>query len=182
MSFPSIGQSNVKDFYYQLPEYSDAYSAGMVASRMIDGLGFRYYWGALDLREEDLIYRPSKTARSLEETLDHILNLAAIINTTSRRETFAGLEIKELSYQEKRALTLEYLQSARELLQNMDDQEIGSLRVKIGASTDLPFWNLINGPIADAINHVGQIITFRRTNGNPINPNINVLKGTVNEE
>ncbi|MHC4608217.1 MAG: hypothetical protein ACYTAF_15010 [Planctomycetota bacterium] len=32
---------------------------------------------------------------------------------------------------------------------------------------DLPFWNLINGPISDALTHVGQINALRRQAGKP---------------
>ena len=174
-------QTESKDYYYQLSEYNDAYSAGMVASRIIDGLGFRYYWGTADLNESDLKYRPSEGSRSLDETLDHILVLSAIINSTAKGERFLGISTSDLTYLQKRTRTLQFFQEASQLLQKSTDERLASLRVQIGSNTDLPFWNLINGPIADAINHVGQVITFRRTNGNPINPNISVLLGKVNE-
>ena len=179
LSLSSFAQSNPNDHYYQLSDYTDAYSAGMVASRMIDGLGFRYYWGSVNLRQEDLDYRPSEGARSLEETIDHIANLSAIIRTTVEEKIFTGISITDLSYHEKRKLTLENLKIASVRLQHADDAALIRMRIQFG-NTDLPFWNLLNGPIADAINHVGQIIRFRRSNGNPINPNISVLTGSVN--
>lgn len=174
-------QTNPKDYYYQLTEYTDAYTAGKVASRMIDGLGFRYYWGTADLTENDLNYRPSEGARSLEETLDHILALSAVINSTAKGEIFNGISLENLSYEQKRSMTLDYLQEASALLQKTDDSDMSKLKVQIRNNEPLPFWNLLNGPIADAINHVGQVITFRRTNGNPISPNISVLTGKVIE-
>ena len=36
---------------------------------------------------------------------------------------------------------------------------------------EYPFWSLLNGPIADMIWHVGQVVTFRRSLGNPFNGN-----------
>ena len=30
--------------YYQIPEPSTEYTAGTSASRMVDGLGFRFFW------------------------------------------------------------------------------------------------------------------------------------------
>ena len=30
--------------YYEIPKETNKYTAGSVASRMVDGLGFRYYW------------------------------------------------------------------------------------------------------------------------------------------
>ena len=43
------------------------------------------------------------------------------------------------------------------------------------------FWHIINGPIADAFTHVGQINSFRRLSGNPV-PKANVFTGTPPEE
>ena len=42
-----------------------------------------------------------------------------------------------------------------------------------------PFWNQINGPISDAIWHCGQVISFRRSSGNPYNSNASVFGGKV---
>ena len=57
--------------YYQIPDYPEAYNAATVAARMIDGLGFRYYWATESLREEDLSFQPNEDARTVLETLDH---------------------------------------------------------------------------------------------------------------
>ena len=45
----------------------------------------------------------------------------------------------------------------------------------------VPVWHLFNGPIDDAISHVGQITSFRRSAGNPINPFVNVFMGKTKE-
>jgi hypothetical protein len=47
---------------------------------------------------------------------------------------------------------------------------------------EFPFWNLINGPIADAIWHVGQVVSFRRSSGNPLPQGVNVLTGTKTDQ
>ena len=62
--------------YATLPEYPETYTGGTMAGRMVDALGFRYYWATQDLKEGDLNYKISEDARSTEETLDHILNLS----------------------------------------------------------------------------------------------------------
>jgi len=43
--------------------------------------------------------------------------------------------------------------------------------------SEFPFWNLINGPISDALWHVGQVVSFRRGSGNPLPNGVNVLTG-----
>jgi hypothetical protein len=42
-------------------------------------------------------------------------------------------------------------------------------------------YNLINGPIADATWHTGQVASFRRSSGNPIHSKINQFSGTVSD-
>ena len=69
----TMAQDNEKLPYYELPEYSETYTAGTVAARMIDGLGFRYYWATEGLRDEDLDFKPSEDARTTKETIDHIV-------------------------------------------------------------------------------------------------------------
>ena len=44
-----------------------------------------------------------------------------------------------------------------------------------------PFWHIINGPIADALTHVGQINSFRRLVGNPT-PKAQVFLGIPPED
>lgn len=38
--------------YYEIPEPAESYTTGGVLSRMMDGLGFRYYWATEGLRPE----------------------------------------------------------------------------------------------------------------------------------
>jgi hypothetical protein len=46
---------------------------------------------------------------------------------------------------------------------------------------EFPFWNQLNGPIADALWHCGQVISFRRSSGNPYNSKASVFSGKVRE-
>ena len=72
--------------YYQIPPYPETYTAGTVAARLIDGLGFRYYWATEGLRPEDLQFRPNEAARTTEETLDHIYELSILIVNAPQHE------------------------------------------------------------------------------------------------
>ena len=40
--------------FSKLPKFEESYKASSVAKRVIQGLGFRYYWGTHDLKEKDL--------------------------------------------------------------------------------------------------------------------------------
>ncbi|WP_370086142.1 DinB family protein [Ekhidna sp.] len=178
----AIGQNgNPEDYYYQIPDYPERYTAGATSARIVDGLGFRYYWGTEGLTESDLSYRPSEGARSIEETVDHIVVLTEILYLAVKEETFSGLDLEGLSFEEKRNRTLENIKQASIKLKSSSAEDMEKYDIIFANGTQYPFWNLLNGPIADAINHVGQIISFRRTNDNPYNQNLSVLQGKVKD-
>lgn len=172
----SICKINAQDKlpYYEIPEAPKEYTAATVASRMIDGLGFRYYWATEGLTEKDLEHQPSPSARTTGLTIDHILGLSQVIlNATLEKPN--GDKQPEMTFAEKRKKTLLNLQKASEILKKSKD--ISKYKMIFG-KTEFPFWNAINGPIADAIWHVGQIVSFRRSSGNPFPKGVSVLRGT----
>jgi hypothetical protein len=173
--------------YYEIPAQPDVFTAGNVASRLVDGLGFRYYWATEGLRPEDLSFKPSAEARTSEETLAHIYGLSTIIinSTTNTVNLSDGEKVKEkLPFGEMRKRTLENLKTASDNLRKLNDKQMGELKIIFkrdgGApNAEYPFWNQINGPIADCLWHVGQVVTFRRSTGNPFTEKVSVFSGTV---
>ena len=164
--------------YYEIPAYSETYTAGTVAARQVDGLGFRFYWASQGLTEKDLAYKPNDSVRTTGETVDHIYDMSKIIlNATLKKANSSGEE-DSLTFEEKRKQILINLKTAADILRTSDD--ISQFKIIFG-EREIPFWNNINGPIADSIWHSGQIASFRRTTGNPINPNISHFTGTVKE-
>jgi hypothetical protein len=169
-----------KSYYYQIPDTPTHYSAATVAARMIDGLGFRYYWATEGLTNKDLSYRPSPGARTTLETLEHIHGLTEVLFNTVSKKTTTGAAAKEKqTFTQLREQTLKNIQLASELLKqaNAQPQEMDMLFDRPNGKTRFPFWNLINGPAADALWHVGQVVSFRRASGNPIPEGVNVLTG-----
>ncbi len=169
--------------YYEVPEYPKEYTAGTVSARMVDGLGFRYRWATENLREEDLNYKPSDGARTTMETIDHLLGLSqVIVNATLKRPTDFTKEKAVLSYEEKRNKTLENFKRASQILMEAANLEDFKIQFVSGSGkSEYPFWNNLNGPIADAIWHSGQIASFRRSSGNPISPKVKFLEGKIKE-
>lgn len=168
--------------YAQIPEAPQDYTAGGVVSRMIDGLGFRYFWATEGLRPEDLEYKPSAEARTSEETADHILGLSYVILNSALKKVNATRDEESLSFQEKRARTLQNLEQASKIFRSVDD--LGDYPIIFQgkqSNAEYPFWNQINGPIADAIWHCGQLVTFRRASGNPFNSKVSVFSGKLRE-
>jgi hypothetical protein len=98
------------------------------------------------------------------------------------KEPNVGKKLPEMTFEELRRHTLESLQKASEILKNSKDISQFKIIFKRGeSSSEFPFWNQINGPISDAIWHVGQVITFRRSSGNPYNSKASVFSGKVRE-
>lgn len=143
---------------------------------MIDGLGFRYYWATYELNDANLSFKPSEDGRSLRQTLEHIYELSLIVKFTSKNEHVKpGGDLSKLSFDELRLVTLKNFQKSREHLSNQIP--LDSLQLRFNQDAQFPFWNLINGPISDALWHTGQVVMMRRSAGNPIPSGVNVLTG-----
>lgn len=174
----AMGQDELP--YYEIPDYPESYTDCTVAARMIDGLGFRFYWASEGLTEKDLLYKPSESGRSCEETIDHILGLSEVIVKSCRKEVIGRTDSSSLTYKEKREKILTNLKSAADILRGSEDLSQFTLQFEgRNGISEYPFWNNINGPIADAIWHCGQLVVLRRASGNPFNSNVSVFSGKL---
>ena len=158
-----------------MPDYPETYTAGTVAGRMVESLGFRYYWATEGLMQADLVYKPNEDVRSTLETIDHIYNLSLVIVNATLNKPNSKKDV-EMTFDELRIQTLLNLETAANILKASDD--ISQFKI-IFETKEVPFWNEINGPISDAIWHCGQIASFRRNSGNPINPKVDQFNGKV---
>jgi uncharacterized damage-inducible protein DinB len=170
--------------FSQIPEAPKQLTPSTTLLRMVQGLGFRYYWATEGLRKEDLDYRPSQEASSSLETLQHLYSLSktiaeAVQNIPSKRpDTKAPVTLESL-----RAETLTNLELAAQVLSQADQEGLERMKIvfdREGKQSAFPLWNLINGPISDALYHTGQVVSFRRTSGNPIAKGVNVFLGIKN--
>ena len=165
--------------YRQIPDYPKFYTPENVTARMMDGLGYRYFWATETLREKDLAYKPSEDSRTTGETIDHIYGLSRMILKRIRNRDISSEG--SLTFDEKRKTTLDNIQKASQLLKG---EEMDNDKVIFHNEDDTaayPFWNMINGPIADAIYHTGQVVAHRRASGNPIHPGVSVFSGKTKE-
>ena len=168
-----MAQNKDKLPYYEIPEYPESYTAATVSARMVDGLGFRYYWATEGLTEEDLAHKASESGRTSAETIDHIYGLSKFIRNNVL-DANKDENKKELSFEAKRKQTLLNFKIVSEALRNTDNP----LSLD---DTEVPFWNIINGPIADALWHCGQVVMLRRASGNPFNSKVSVFQGKLRE-
>lgn len=178
LSMSGFSQDKKKDLpYFEVPDYPKEFTAGTMAARMIDALGFRFYWASDSLTEKDLVYKANADGRSSLETIKHIYDLSRIILNSTLKQS--NLEDKEdLAYSDLRSKTLNNLKTAADILRLSDD--ISEYKIIFG-EREIPFWNQVNGPIADAIWHCGQLVIYRRSTGNPMNPKVNHFTGKVED-
>lgn len=169
--------------YATIPEAHKSFTPGTVLSRVIDGLGFRYYWASEGLTVDNLEYAPGNDGRSIKQTLEHIHGLSEVIlNAAKKLPNDRTTQPEKLESMAVRKKTLKNLKEASELFAASTDLKAHNIifETKKGTATH-SFWNGINGPIEDAIWHAGQIVVLRRSDGNPINSKVNVFLGKLNE-
>ena len=169
--------------FYEISNYPESYSEAEIVGRMIDGLGFRYYWATEGLTEKDLNFRLPNDSRSSSETVVHIYDLSNMILNTAlnlpiEQKSTEGMEFKEI--REKTLFNLKEASDIFKKTKNFDNHNIIFLRDS--KKVEYPFWNQLNGPIEDAVWHSGQIVAFRRASGNPISKKISVFTGKVRED
>ena len=142
--------------------------------RMVEGLAFRYRWATENLSEENIKFRPHPTSMSIEELNSHIFDL---VDSTFR--VFGGeKQNKEFlnSFKKIREFNLFLFQKLCSQFNKMSEDDL--LNLEKETTRKLPFWYWINGPLADALTHVGQITSWRRIAGNPQLKGVNFFIGT----
>ena len=169
-----MAQSEINKLpFYEIPEHPEVFTAGTVAARMVEGLGHRYYWATEGLTVKDLEYKASESGRTSEETIEHIYSLSKFIRNSILVDNKDNTK-EVLGFDDMRKNTLLNLKMISEVLRNADSPYDLN-------SSEVPFWNIINGPIADAIWHCGQVVLLRRASGNPFNSKVSVFQGKLKE-
>lgn len=174
ISMNAMAQSELP--FEEIPDYPESYTPANVVARLIEGLGYRYYWATEGLTEKDLNYRISDDARTAGENLEHIHGLSkSALRIITGDDT--QRELADDTFETLRASTLNNLKEASLYLREEQPDLAKKPIISLRSNSEFPFWHLINGQVSDAIYHVGQIVSFRRASGNPINPNVSVFMG-----
>jgi hypothetical protein len=175
---PLIMNSQEKNLpFSEIGDYPSEYTTTNVISRLIDGLGYRFYWSTESLTENDLNYKPSEDSRSTMEVIEHIYGLSLMIVASFDGKEF-DFKQNKLDYANLRKETLNNLMYIKSKLNETSDLSQINIEFSQGDNKlKFPFWNHLNGPMADAIWHCGQVVTNRRASGNPLNSKVNVFLG-----
>ena len=182
--FVSFGQIDEQEFsppFSDISEYPTEFSQANIVSRMIEGLGYRYYWASKSLSETDLEYKSSEDARSTLEIIKHIYSLTNMISSSFKNQQyeFSNVNYSYKDLREKTLLNLKYIHEQLKL--NPDFSKLKISFERGGNSMEFPFWNQINGPISDALWHCGQVVMNRRASGNPLQSGVNVFIGKTSD-
>jgi len=168
--------------FSEIGEYPTDFSQANIISRMIEGLGYRYYWATKSLTENDLNYKSSEDARSTIQIIEHIYSLTMMISSSFEKKEFK-FDSVTYNYDELRTKTLLKLKYIHdELRSNPDFSQLFIKFERGGTKMEFPFWNQINGPISDALWHCGQVVMNRRSSGNPLQSGVNVFVGKTSKQ
>jgi len=156
------------DLFHRIPPCPDSISGTTVLVRLLDGLGFRFRWSTEGLSDDDYGFRPAPDCMSIGELVRHVWGLVNWVCLSMGIDEYKrGDDIVLI-----RGSVLKMIYALREALGSMSDEDMRGITIE-----GRPFWHIINGPISDALTHVGQINSFRRLAGNPT-PKANVFVGS----
>ena len=178
-----MGQSPSNAFA-SLPEPPETVDATTILQRQIQGLGFRYYWATHNLGSETLEFRPTEASRSVIETMEHIYHLCVTVaNTLAGKPSLRPVAPLTMNAETLREETLQVIAQAEQWIAAMKPEDVQHKAIVFQTpkgTQSFDFLYLMNGPLADAISHVGQIVSHRRTSGNPLESGVNVFLGVKN--
>jgi hypothetical protein len=163
----------MSDRFRSVTEYPQRQDANGVLMRWIDGLGYRFYWATEGLTPEDYAFSPGHGCATIGDLVGHVWGLANWVHIAVLGEGLG--EPRGDDPQAQRAQVCRMLYTIRTSISAINQESLFDLRIE-----GHPFWHVVNGPLSDALTHVGQIASFRRLNGNPV-PRHNVFSASAPE-
>ena len=136
-------------------------NANGIVIRLIDGLGYRFYWATEGLTEDDYAFSPGSGCQTIGELVGHVWGLVNWIHLNVLGEGIASSRPEDL--EGRREQIFQGLYGIRSRVEGIDQEALFALQID-----GRPFWHVINGPLSDALTHTGQISSFRRLNGNVV--------------
>ena len=144
--------------FHRIGDYPAQVNGPCVLVRLLDGLGFRLYWATQGLTAQEYTFSAGPGSQSIGQLIGHIWGLVNWVSLSVLDQK----EQKPQTPQEQRIHALRMLHRLRERFTTLDDRALAEITID-----GHPFWHILNGPLADALTHVGQINILRRLAGNP---------------
>jgi len=153
--------------FHQLPAPPTDCTAANVLARLVDAVGYRFHLATKGLSENEADFRPVEGSMNMLELLDHMYKVLFFAYQTFQPDALSRKDLHTL--QEYQTAILELAQQFSEKLKAMTDEELVASQIYLKRTdTHYSFWYLINGPIGDVMTHIGQINSWRRMAGNPV--------------
>lgn len=152
--------------YQSLPTPPDTISEAKIIARLVDGIGFRYQLATAGFTQKEIDFCPVEGSMNMKELLTHIYGLITWTGTAFKLPYTKKILTE---YSELRRETLEVCQLFSKFLQGLSTTDVEEASVYLKRmDKHFSFWYLINGPLADALTHIGQVNSWRRISGNPV--------------
>ena len=149
-----------------LPNPPSEVSSAQTLVRLVDAIGFRYQLATKSLTKNEYDFRPVGGSMNMVELLSHIYDVLfwaykSLGGQNSKMAANSGDEYREV--------TLNLSLDLKNHINTLDDQQLVQLKIYLKrVDKYFPFWYLINGPLSDVLTHIGQINSWRRIAGNPV--------------
>jgi len=164
-------------YFKQIPEVPKITNSTNCIARIIDGIGFRYYWATESLTDKEFLFSPGNGSMNMTELNLHIYDLAFMTHKTFGLDAIHQKKSFNNFISTRKEILSLYEACSKHLKSINDDHILNDYTVNPKSfDGDFPFWYLLNGPIADCLTHIGQITNWRRLCGN-IQPKVNVFLG-----
>lgn len=158
-----------------IPHNPDSFTGASVMAKLVDTVSVRYQLAIQGLTQDDKDFRVTPESMSMLETQKHIFLLMRWIAKSVDAPIEKAARHKNFDDFKEDILTTCAVLSRH--LQGMDDAVLEKSTIYLKrADTHYPIWNVIGGPLSDALHHIGQIVSWRRINGNPV-PRISPFTG-----
>ena len=136
-------------------------------ARLLEGLGFRLRWACEGLTEEDCAAEPIPGTWSIGQQIAHVVVLVRF-GRRALEDGQAPWEGEDPAYNHP----MGYMDALTEISKTIDllrahPERLGTSTLSAGPDHVFPAAYLVNGPWADALTHVGQIIVLRKAIGKP---------------
>ena len=151
----------MSDCFRSVAEYPPRQDANGVLIRLIDSLGYRFHWATEGLTTDDYAFSPGGGCMTIGELVGHVWGLVNWVHFSAFGEGSGAPRAEDPEDQRDQIYGM--LFAIRTYARTINEEALFDLRID-----GRPFWHILNGPLADALTHTGQITAFRRLNGNAV--------------
>ncbi len=153
--------SNEQVPFYKIPDAPSQVTAGAIMGRLVDSIGFRFRWATEGMVDLDLPYKPAPDCMTHTELMAHIHDL--LVTAAKNAGMLPEEPLPEsASSGQMTSRVLDVCARLSSLFKSMSESDL--------AARTPGLWTMINGPLADCLTHIGQILSWRRLAGAPPAP------------